>query len=86
MERGADLTYNDPHIPSLPKMRHYPQVPPMDSQELTETYLKSLDCALIATDHSAYDYEFIVRHSPLIVDTRNACRDVKEKREKVRKA
>ncbi len=31
-----------------------------------------MDCVLIATDHSAFDYEFIVEHSKLVVDTRNA--------------
>ena len=41
---------------------------------------------LIATDHSAYDYEFIVRHAPLVVDTRNATKNVKQGREKIRKA
>ena len=85
LERGAALTYNDPHIPSLPKMRHY-DVPPMESQELTEQYLTSLDCALIATDHSAYDYDFIVRHSKLVIDTRNAAKSVSEGRERIVKA
>lgn len=33
-------------------------------------------CVLISTDHSAYDYEFIVRHAPLVIDTRNATRRV----------
>lgn len=85
LERGADLTYNDPHIPSLPKMRHF-DVPAMDSSELTPAYLKSLDCVLIATDHSAYDYEMIVEHASLVIDTRNACVNVTEGREKIRKA
>ena len=33
---------------------------------------------LIATDHSAYDYDFIVQHSRLVVDTRNATKHVKQ--------
>ena len=41
---------------------------------------------LIATDHSAYDYDFIVRNSKLVVDTRNATKDVKQGRDKIRKA
>jgi UDP-N-acetyl-D-glucosamine dehydrogenase len=68
---GATLSYNDPHIPVLPTMRHY-DVPRLASEPLTAEYLASLDCLLIATDHSSYDWEFIVRHAPLIVDTRNA--------------
>ncbi|HPU04914.1 MAG TPA: nucleotide sugar dehydrogenase [Thermogutta sp.] len=82
---GAIVTYNDPHIPKLPKMRHF-RVPEMTSSELTAEFLASQDCVLIATDHSAYDYDFIVRHAPLVVDTRNATKNVKIGREKIRKA
>ena len=71
------LSYNDPHVPALPKMRHYPDLPAMDSQELTPEYLGAQDCVLIATDHSAYDYDFIVEHSRLVLDTRNATKNVK---------
>lgn len=85
LARGADLSYSDPHIPQLPKMRHY-EVPDMDSQELSADYLASLDCALIATDHSAFDYEHIVKHAPLVVDTRNATKSVVELRHKIVKA
>jgi len=84
-QRGAVLSYNDPHVPQLPRMRHH-QVPDMASSELTAKFLQSLDCVVIATDHSAYDYDTIVRHAPLIVDTRNATQKVKEGREKIWKA
>ena len=83
--RGADAT-TIRTCPSLPKMRHYPDLPAMDSQELTPAYLAAQDCVLIATDHSAYDYDFIVEHSRLVLDTRNATKNVKEGREKIRKA
>lgn len=85
LKRGADLTYNDPHIPKLPEMRHW-DLPEMSSVELTPEFLAKQDCVLIATDHSAYDWEFVVRHSMLIVDTRNATKDVAEGRDKIRKA
>lgn len=85
LARGAQLSYNDPHIPRLPSMRHY-DVPGMESVELTPKLLAEQDCVLIATDHSAYDYDLIVRHAPLVVDTRNATKNVKEGREKIRKA
>ena len=75
LEKGAEVEYNDPHIPTLPAMRHYPNLR-MSSRELTEDYLKSRDCVLIVTDHSAYDWAWIARHAPLIVDTRNATRGV----------
>jgi UDP-N-acetyl-D-glucosamine dehydrogenase len=84
--RGAVLTYNDPHVPVLPKMRHYPDLPAMESQALTPEYLGCQDCVLIATDHSAYDYDFIVEHSPMVLDTRNATKNVTRGREKIRKA
>jgi UDP-N-acetyl-D-glucosamine dehydrogenase len=73
--RGAVLSYNDPHVPRLPKMRRH-RLPEMASQPLTAEFLARQDCVLIATDHSAYDYEFIVRHAPLVIDTRNATKNV----------
>ncbi len=85
LERGAVMTYNDPHIPRLPKMRHF-DVPAMDSTELTPEFLQSQDCVLIATDHSAYDYDQIVANSLLVVDTRNATVAVADGRERIRKA
>ena len=58
----------------------------MTSSELTAEFLASQDCVLIATDHSDYDYDFIVQHAPMVLDTRNATRDVKSGREKIFKA
>ena len=66
---GAEVTYNDPHVPQL-RMHGFD----MESQDLTPEYLQAQDCVLIATDHSAYDWKMIARHSMLIVDTRNALR------------
>ena len=85
LARGANLTYNDPHVPFLPKMRHH-DLPEMSSQELTPEFLAAQDCVLIATDHTAYDYEFIVKHSSMILDTRNATKLVTEGRDKIFKA
>ncbi len=84
-QRGAVLSYNDPHIATLPSMRHY-DVPSLSSERLSPEYLSSLDCTLIATDHSSYDYDMIVKHSRLVVDTRNATCNVTEGREKIYKA
>jgi UDP-N-acetyl-D-glucosamine dehydrogenase len=52
----------------------------MSSRVLTEEYLASRDCVLVVTDHSAYDWAWIARHAALIVDTRNATRDVTDPR------
>jgi UDP-N-acetyl-D-glucosamine dehydrogenase len=81
---GAHVSYNDPHIPSLPPMRHHSIR--LQSVPLTAEYLAVQDCVVIVTDHSAYDYDWIVKHSRLVVDTRNATRGVSEGLNKVRKA
>jgi UDP-N-acetyl-D-glucosamine dehydrogenase len=85
LKKGALVDYNDPHIPVLPPMRRYPHLH-MSSRELTPEYLGSRDCVLIVTDHSAYDWDWIVRHSTLVVDTRNATRDVDGARERIVRA
>jgi UDP-N-acetyl-D-glucosamine dehydrogenase len=82
IKKGAVVSYNDPHIPQLPSMRHYPNLK-MVSQNLTPEYLKAQDCVLIATDHSAYDWNWIVEHSSLVVDTRNATRNVTAHRDRI---
>ena len=76
------LDYNDPYFPALHKMRHY-DFSNMRSVELTPETLAAYDCVLIATDHSSYDYDAIVRSAKLVVDTRNATRKVTQGREKV---
>jgi UDP-N-acetyl-D-mannosaminuronate dehydrogenase len=68
--RGARICYNDPHVPTLPPMRHHKIR--LDSQPLTAEFLAKQDCVLIVTNHSKYDYAFLVEHARLVVDTRNA--------------
>jgi len=85
LERGADVSYCDPHVPTLPKMRHY-DVPAMSTQKPEPSYWNSLDCTLISTDHSLFDWEEIVTNSKLVVDTRNATKEVVSGREKIWKA
>jgi UDP-N-acetyl-D-mannosaminuronate dehydrogenase/intein/homing endonuclease len=68
--KGAVVSYNDPHVPTLPRMRHHTLR--LDSQPLTEAFLAAQDCVVLVTDHSAYDYGWLVRHAGLLVDTRNA--------------
>ncbi len=82
-EAGAIVSYNDPHIPKM-KTRH--STLNLESVELTDDFLAEQDCLLIATDHSAYDYGRLVRGAQLVVDTRNATRDVTDGREKIVKA
>ena len=84
IERGAIVTYSDPHIPKLPKMRHH-DLPEMQSAELTAAFLSEQDAIIIATGHSDVDYDFIVSNASLVIDTRNATHSVKEHRERIRK-
>jgi UDP-N-acetyl-D-glucosamine dehydrogenase len=70
---GAQLSYNDPHIPRLAKRRAH-ELPAMESQPLTPQFIASQDCVLVVTDHSAYDFSEIVAHAQLVIDTRNATR------------
>ncbi len=83
--RGAILSYNDPYIPVLPAMRHF-EVPDLTSAELTAEFLAAQDCVIIATDHSSYAWDFIVEQAQLVIDTRNATKDVAEHRERIYKA
>jgi UDP-N-acetyl-D-glucosamine dehydrogenase len=71
---GADVDYNDPHVPRTHKMRRYDLG--MQSVELTPETLKRYDAVVVATHHKAYDWAMIVKHAPLIIDTRNATRGV----------
>jgi UDP-N-acetyl-D-glucosamine dehydrogenase len=73
--RGAILSYSDPFIPRLHKMRAY-DFSHMASSPLNAEYLKSHDVALIATNHTTFDYQFIVDNSAIVVDTRNATKGV----------
>ncbi|MCA9198625.1 MAG: nucleotide sugar dehydrogenase [Planctomycetales bacterium] len=85
LNAGAELSYNDPYVPTLPAMRHY-DLPAMESQDLTSEFVASQDCVLIATDHSSYDYQKIVKDAQLVVDTRNATKEVLFGRDKIVKA
>ncbi len=67
---GAAVDYHDPHVPSTHKMRHHDLK--MTSIELTAQALADYDCVLIATHHSAYDWQMIADNAKLIIDTRNA--------------
>ena len=72
LQRGAQhLTFNDPHVNEV---RLNGTV--MTSQELTDKLISQVDCVIITTDHSKYDFENIVKHANLIIDTRNATKSV----------
>jgi UDP-N-acetyl-D-glucosamine dehydrogenase len=83
-EKGAKVDYNDPYIPHTHKMREHNLK--MKSKPLSEKMLKGYDIVLISTDHSCYDYNWIVKNSKMVVDSRNATAKVKSGRNKIVKA
>jgi UDP-N-acetyl-D-glucosamine dehydrogenase len=81
-QRGAQVDYNDPYFPQMHKMRHY-NFENMKSIAISKDSLAKYDAAIIATDHSSYDYHAIVDGSKLVVDTRNATRRVTRNRDRI---
>jgi UDP-N-acetyl-D-glucosamine dehydrogenase len=78
-QAGARVDYNDPYVPRSAGHREYPGLD-MKSVPLTAARLKTYDAVVIAADHSAYDYDWLVRNAALVVDTRHA---VKKRRRNV---
>jgi UDP-N-acetyl-D-glucosamine dehydrogenase len=71
-QRGADVSYTDPFVP---KMTHGGQ--PLESVPFDRAIAAAYDCAVVATDHTSFDYAKIAA-MPLVVDTRNAIKTVHE--------
>ncbi|MDP3703742.1 MAG: nucleotide sugar dehydrogenase [Candidatus Omnitrophota bacterium] len=69
--RGARVTYHDPHVPST-RLNEQRRV----SIPLTAAALRRSQCVVILTNHSAVNYDLVLRHAPIIVDTRNQYREV----------
>lgn len=83
-DKGAKVDYNDPYIAKTHKQREHDLK--MSSKKLTAKMIASYDVVLISTDHSDYDYEWIVKNAQLVVDTRNATDNVRTNRNKIVKA
>jgi len=81
LRNGAAVTYHDPLIPLMePQGQGTFRTESIPMDELT---LAAADCVLIITDHSSIDYAWVVQHSQLVVDTRNATKHVQNNREKI---
>ena len=65
-ERGATVIYHDPFVPSTPLNGKR-----CASTPLTVGTLRRTDCVVLLTNHSNIDYAFLLRHAPVIIDTRN---------------
>ena len=82
--KGAKVDYNDPFVPHTQKQRDYDLN--MKSKALSSKMLNAYDVVLISTNHSVYDFQWIVDNAQLVVDTRNACAGVRRGAKKVVKA
>jgi len=71
LQRGAVVSYSDPYVPVAEHGDLSLTAIPVE-----EAFARGIDCALITTNHAAFDYRELVERAPLIVDTRNALRGV----------
>jgi UDP-N-acetyl-D-glucosamine dehydrogenase len=78
LDGAENISYNDPYVKTvkLNSLR-------LDSTPITKESLSAADCVVITTDHSSYDYTFIAKNAKLVVDTRNAMRNVREGKAKI---
>jgi UDP-N-acetyl-D-glucosamine dehydrogenase len=85
LNSGASVAYSDPHIPqfTVGKDVFYHDEQTLTSVALTEDLLRSRDCVVIVAGHKSYDYDWIVAHAPVVVDTMNATKNVTATREKI---
>ena len=72
-DKGALVTYSDPHVARFPEMRKYRF--DLESVPLNADTLAAADCVLLATDHARFDFDFIKAHARLIVDSRGVYRE-----------
>jgi UDP-N-acetyl-D-glucosamine dehydrogenase len=63
--RGAELRFSDPFVPSL-------ELEGETLNAVDPAEVRDADCAVVVTDHKAFDYAALIENAPLIVDTRNA--------------
>jgi UDP-N-acetyl-D-glucosamine dehydrogenase len=70
---GANVSYHDPFIPLIGRGRRYD----LQMKSVALDKLGQYDCVLILTDHSGVDYARVVNESQLVIDTRNATRNLK---------
>ena len=74
-KKGAIVEYYDPHIPEIMPTREHANLTNMASIEWSAEKLGDFDAVLIATNHDSIDWKFLIDHSELIIDSRNALRE-----------
>lgn len=80
-QKGAIVAYSDPFISK--EVLHEELGSHIENVTLDKTMLKYSDAVVIVTDHSCFDYNFIVENAPLVIDTRNSTRKVADTQGKV---
>ena len=75
LEKGARVSYHDPHVPVSPAMRSWPDLPTLRSEDLSAEVLESKDAVIIITAHSGVDYDLVQKHADLVVDSRGVYRE-----------
>lgn len=78
-EKGARINYCDPYVPEI----RMDSGPIMKAVPLKEKALKGADCVVIITDHSKFNYKWIVDKASIVVDTRNATKNIISGRKKI---
>lgn len=81
--KGALVDFHDPYIDSIKMTRKHAALAGSSSVVLSPEMLAGYDAVLIATDHSCIDYDAVVEHAQLVVDTRNATKNVANGRERI---
>jgi len=83
-DHGAEVEISDPHVPTLIPTRRYNFN--MTSIELTPESIQKFDAVIIVTDHSDVDYKMVADNAQLVLDTRNATRDLSADKGNIAKA
>jgi UDP-N-acetyl-D-glucosamine dehydrogenase len=76
-QAGAQVAFHDPHVPTIPMTREHGGLAGRKSTDLGAA--SSVDAVLIVTDHDEIDYGFLASEAALIIDTRNAMRNSKDR-------
>jgi UDP-N-acetyl-D-glucosamine dehydrogenase len=72
-KNGAQVSYSDPYVPEfVHNERTYKSI------EINPETLRNSDLVIIATDHGKFDYDLVYKYSPLILDTRNALKNIRD--------
>lgn len=79
-EKKAVVQYFDPYVPQI---HISAQGDCLHCIELTPENIAAADLVLIITDHSGIDYQQVVESARVIIDTRNATRQVVGNKEKI---